>query len=331
MRNRQLPSDISNSLPVSEFFSYAESWLLDCEMRQLSPRVLDLRRLILDKFQWFLRQREMATVNKLSIRAFLHYVSTGHQDAGGRWGNARNAKAVLPATVQMYHRHLRACCNWIVSDESLDESPMASVAAPINRPDQVAPFTVEQVDRLLEAARKTKSSKRDLAILHLLLDTGMRVSELCALKMRDVDLISYQVRVQGKGDKERSVAFGRYTRKALWDYLRDADREPHDPFFVAEGGQQTGEALTRNGVYLMFRRLGKTANIDSTRCSPHTARHTFAIQFLRNGGNQFTLMVMLGHTDVKQTNIYVQIAQADVTAQHRLYSPMDRHRRKKSV
>lgn len=207
---------------------------------------------------------------------------------------------------------------------------MATISSPINRPDQVQPFTPDQVARLLEAAAKSKSKHRDIAILYLLLDSGMRVTEMCGLKYKHIDMQAFQVEVEGKGGKKRMVAFGRYTRKALWDYLREREREPEEALFLAEGGHLVGEPLTRNGVYLMFRRLGRMAGLDAARCSPHTARHTFAIEFLRNGGNQFTLMAILGHTDTKQTNIYVQVAEADISAQHRIYSPIDRMKKKKT-
>jgi site-specific recombinase XerD len=85
--------------------------------------------------------------------------------------------------------------------------------------------------------------------------------------------------------------------------------------------------LTRSGLLQLIRRLGKAAKIEACRCSPHTFRHTFAVEFLRAGGNVFTLKELLGHTTLTMTQRYVAIAQADIESQHRRFSPADRLKR----
>jgi integrase/recombinase XerD len=85
--------------------------------------------------------------------------------------------------------------------------------------------------------------------------------------------------------------------------------------------------LTRRGLYQLVKRLGKRAGLQSARCSPHTFRHTFVAQFLREGGSTFTLKEMLGHTSLHMTNRYVALAQADIQNQHRQFSPGDRLKR----
>jgi len=328
------------SLPASDFFAQANSWYIDCEARQLSPRLIELRKLLISKFRWWIEQRRPegktlaehlseTLVNRDLLRLFLRYVAQGHQMPGGRWDNPRNRKEVKAATSVLYHAHLRTLCNWIVAEGYMTSSPMATLKTPINRPDKVKPFTPLQIDALLEQAKRTKYPIRDTAICFLLLDTGMRVTELCTIRRKDVDMESFQIEVEGKGDKKRVVAFGRFTRKALYQYIKERNPDDDDFLFVAEGGPTAGEPLTRSGVLQMIRRLGKVAGIEQARCSPHTFRHTFAIAFLRLGGNQFTLMAILGHTNVKQTNIYVEFARADVSAQHRMYSPVDRRKRKR--
>ena len=130
--------------------------------------------------------------------------------------------------------------------------------------------------------------------------------------------------VLGKGNKHRVVYFGRQTAKALWNYLREEDREPCSPVFLSDRGTKAGEPLTRAGLRQLIERLGKAANIEAVRCSPHTFRHTFAVTFLRNGGNVFSLQQILGHTSLQMTNRYVAVSQADLERQHRQFSPVDR-------
>lgn len=109
-------------------------------------------------------------------------------------------------------------------------------------------------------------------------------------------------------------------------YLRDEDRMPDDPVFISERGDGAGNKLTRWGARQVIERLGKTAGLQSVRCSPHTFRHTFAVEFLRAGGNVFTLKQLLGHTGLQVTQRYVALAQADIQSQHRQFSPGDRLR-----
>lgn len=117
--------------------------------------------------------------------------------------------------------------------------------------------------------------------------------------------------------------------KALWQYLRAErrepdEREPDELVFYAERGHKAKEALTRNGLGQLVRRLGAAAGVKAVRCSPHSLRHTYAISFLCAGGNVFTLREALGHTNLQMTQKYVVIAEADVEAQSKLYSSMDK-------
>lgn len=315
MKTRHLTFHIS----VSRFKRCAEGWLIDCEIRQMAKTTLATRRLVLDKFAWWCEQNEVETVDTNTIRQFLHYITIPHPE--GRWGNPKLSSPPKPAVAALYHRTLQACCNWLVAEEELDESPMVRIKAPIDRPDQVQPLTREQIIKLIEACKQTNAPERNSAIILLLLDTGMRVSELCSLRMGDVDLISRSFSVEGKGGKRRQGYLGAQSAKALWRYLKMVpERDPAAPLI---GSLRNDGPMQRNGVQHLIHRLGEAAGITSVRVSPHTLRHTFAIMYLRNGGNQFTLMQLLGHTNVKMTSRYVAIAEADAAQQHRRCSPGD--------
>ena len=98
--------------------------------------------------------------------------------------------------------------------------------------------------------------------------------------------------------------------------------------FLSDRGTRAGEALTRNGLAQLIARLGQSAGVEAVRCSPHTFRHTFSVNFLRAGGNVFSLMQFLGHTNPQMTSRYVSLAQADLASQHRQFSPLDQMRKK---
>ena len=323
MANKQLSSAF---LDRNDFSSYATGWLYDCEIRQHSPRTVELRKTIIDKFEWWLDQKQISRIDAMSLRQFLHYVANGHKEEGGRWGDPLKNTAPKPATVQLYHRHIRACLNWIVEEGAIDASPMKTIKAPIDRPDQIQPFSTEQVGLLLAACKKGRMWRRDEAICLLLLDTGIRVSELTSLNKSDLDISVRSAVVEGKGGKKRTINFGTRTARALWAYQNTLGERPDDdPVFVS----QNRERMTPNGVLQMMNRLERESGVTGIRVSPHTFRHTCAVMFLRNGGNQFTLMNMLGHTDTQQTNRYVNFAQADVAKQHRQFSPVESLRKRR--
>ena len=140
------------------------------------------------------------------------------------------------------------------------------------------------------------------------------------LRLPDIDWSSSTILVLGKGGKEREIPFGKLVRRALARYLeRRGEIEGEEHVFA----NQFGEPLTRFAVGNAIAHYGKLADIENVRCSPHTCRHTFAKNWILNGGDAFTLQRMLGHTTMEMVRRYVEMATGDITRQHQRYSPMD--------
>ena len=315
---------ITTQITVSDLERGAQDWLFDAEYRNHSPRTIQEKKEFTQKLLWFLDKKGYPTCSHHELREFLAYITTGHQDPEGRWGNPRVRKPVRPITVAHYYVLLQAFFRWMVAEELLARSPVERITAPVARSEPVQAFNQEQLQALLQAARRSTHPRRDEAIILMLVDSGLRASELCKLRLCDLDLSNRQAVVLGKGNKHRTVFFGRATSKALYAYLREQPRNPTDPVFFSDRGGRAGGELTRSGLLQLIERLGKKANIRLTRCSCHVFRHTFAIQFLRNGGNVMSLRLILGHSSLKMTERYVALAQADVQSQHRQFSPADR-------
>jgi len=314
------------ALSVDELERYADGWFLSGDIDQHSQATLDIRRLVVNKLLWYLRQKECRECGTHELRQFLAYLTHGHKEPGGRWGNPQQTRPVRPRTVHTYHGHLRTLFRWIVTEGVLEASPMERIPVPTSREDQIQPFTQAQVKALLTAAKRGRYPRRDEAILLFLLDTGVRASELCGLRIKDVDLSGRRAVVLGKGNKHRTVYFSKATGKAMWSYLKDDEQEPEEALFQSE----RSDRLTRSGLLQLMERLGQAAKIEAARCSPHTFRHTFAVEFLRAGGNVFSLQQILGHTSLHMTNKYVALAQADIENQHRQFSPVERLKGRKS-
>jgi site-specific recombinase XerD len=163
---------------------------------------------------------------------------------------------------------------------------------------------------------------RDYAMILMLLDTGMRLGELIGLKKNDVDFRNRTLKVFGKGAKERRLPIGKRLLAALWKYQLHRPQPATgsiDNFFLTRDGWP----LTKNRVETIIKNLGRKAGLQGVRCSPHTFRHTFCIQFLRNGANLFSLQQMTGHSSLEVLRGYVALAESDLKIAHQRFSPVD--------
>ncbi len=320
---RHYIQDDRDSLLIADLQKYADGWLLSSDIAQHSERTLSNRRLIVHRLIWFLENRGHEVCGVDELRAFFHNLGHGHEDAGGRWGNPRMTKPLCPRSVETFHGHLQTFFNWTVGEGGLDVSPMERIPSIIARDDEIVPFSADQQRALLKGAGRSRYPKRDHAIILFPLDTGVRASELCGIRFKGIDFEATKCIVLGKGNKRRTVPFGRGCAKALWAMLKDDPRGPDDYLFPGERGRNAGGPMTRSGLLQLFERLEAAADIKGVRCSPHTARHTFAIEYLRNGGDTFTLQTILGHTSMTMTRKYAMIVEADTLRKHRECSPVD--------
>lgn len=165
-------------------------------------------------------------------------------------------------------------------------------------------LSMKEVDRLLEISHKTPMGSRDKAILEVLYACGLRVSELCALEICDVD--DQFVRVMGKGGKERLVPIGKRALNAIDDYLysfRDQyDSEKQKALFLTKSGRR----IDRVTIWRMIKLYVWKAKINK-KVSPHTLRHSFATHLMENGADLRIIQELLGHADIKSTDRYTHL------------------------
>jgi integrase/recombinase XerD len=220
----------------------------------------------------------------------------------------------------------------------VDEHVLREIPRPKPEKPVIVPFSKADIEALLKAADRRSSAYvrpgkrqcdheramaiRDRAIVLLLLDTGMRATELCELALRQVDVRNRQVTVFGKGTKERCLPLGPRTSAALHRYVLESRRDArvNERVFVSLDGTD----LTRNGLLRIIYRLGEAAGVEDAH--PHRFRHTMAIEYLRNGGNERTLQEVLGHESLEMLRTYTRIAQTDVRNGHAVASPVENWR-----
>ena len=231
---------------------------------------------------------------------------------------------VSDKTALNYHTGLSSLWNWAVKNGHYDRNIVRLVDPPVPEKRVIIPFTRNEVSILLEAAGEGRMHIRDVAIVLTLVDTGIRASEICDLRIRDLNTIERRLHVVfGKGDKERELKVCERTLEAILTYLvGQRIVNPHNlkkrnlPLFVTKMNTK----MNRNTIRLLTERLESRSGVNNVHA--HRFRHTFAVTYLRNGGNVYTLQELLGHATLDMVKRYLEIAQIDIDNDHDRASPV---------
>ncbi|RME90304.1 MAG: hypothetical protein D6770_02760 [Anaerolineae bacterium] len=238
-----------------------------------------------------------------------------------RFMASEHVRRVSKKTARNYHTALSSLWTWAVENGHATINVVRKVKPPKPEKREIIPFSRDEIEKLLDACMGSANPQRDRAILYLLLDTGMRASEIGNLRIQDLNVYRRHILVMGKGRKERQVRISERTLQAILEYLRtrgisNLQKHFHAPLITTHSGHQ----LDRNALRLLLFRLGARAGIPKVH--PHRFRHTFAITYLRNGGNIYTLQKILGHTSLDMVKRYLKIAQIDIDRDHDKASPV---------
>jgi integrase/recombinase XerD len=306
---------VSLANPVERFLDY-----LAVE-RGLSRNTLDAYRRDLGRYQGFLGGRgivDVARAGEADIAAFVANLSASEYAPGKGYRPSSVARAL--AAVRSFHRFL-------VLEGEAEADPAEGVARPKVPRNLPRPLTVDEVAALVAApGQDGPVALRDRAILETLYGAGLRISELVALDVDDVDLEEGSVRAVGKGSKERIVPLGRLAVKALEAYLtrsRPALAAPRSRgalFLNRRGGR-----LTRQGSTNIIKDMARRAGIRK-RVTPHMLRHSFATHLLEGGADVRVVQELLGHASLATTQIYTLVTQDRLRDVYFTSHPRARHR-----
>lgn len=304
----------------------------------LSPRTIQDYTYYLNLWvTWRGDDPQLDSLKRADVEAFLHHINGDYQ-----------AKHGGPLSQSGRHNCWAALRSfWAWGAETLNvENISEKIPAPQVPEIHVEPFTRDEIESLLDACQYTKRAEtttrrrfriqrseavRDTALLLFLLDTGVRIGELCRLKHGDVDLkqkcVEIHPHLSGHKSRGRAVWLGKRAAAALWQYL--AEREEGGETLTADAplfvtSEAGGQPLQARGVAALLVRLGERAGVKDVHA--HRFRHTFAIQYLRNGGDPWTLQRLLGHSDSAMTARYLALSREDDQNTHAAASPVDRWR-----
>lgn len=243
------------------------------------------------------------------------------EDTIRRWIATRAADGLSPRTQARRLVALRGLFRYLLAEEIVSTDPTARVELP--RAGRPLPQTlgVDDVEKLIAAPDTgTAQGLRDRAMIEVLYATGLRVSELVALRMGNLHLEGGFVRIVGKGDKERLVPLGDVAREWVERHLREnhpgGAHKAQDPVFPS----RLGRPMTRQGFFKLLGNYAYKAGIDKP-VSPHKLRHAFATHLLERGADLRSLQLMLGHADISTTEIYTHLSRARLARIHAEHHP----------
>ena len=280
-------------------------------LRNLSPNTITFYSQHLKKFLEFMESNytdvSLEQINHTILREYVSGLKENHS-AGG---------------VNHHIKVLKILFKFMIEEAVITENPSKKIT--MIKTDQVviATFSNNQVTAMLEITKHQMDFPgiRNYALITLLYDTGCRISELLNLKINDIQLEEKILTVRGKGGKRRVVPFEDRSLISLVKYLNKRNK-----LFGREGVlflTKFGDPLTLRMTDKIIERIGNKAKVENVRLSAHTFRHTFAKNWLMNGGDIFSLQKILGHKTLDMVKNYVNITFRDIQSQHSKFSPGD--------
>jgi len=275
----------------------------------LADNTLQAYRRDIEKFAAFARQRKLSTstVQRGDIVDFL----------GSLYRKGLDSRSVA--------RHLVTIRNFFrfaLLEGHIDDDPAATIESPKFRQSLPEFLSVEEVDRLLQQPETNSVvGIRDRAMIELMYSCGLRVSELCGLRVADLQREEGCLRCVGKGNKERLVPVGRQALETVQRYLREARpkllRENSSPFLFLG---QTGQGMSRVALWKLLRDYGRKAGLRKS-LTPHMLRHSFATHLLDRGADLRSVQMMLGHSDISTTQIYTHVVEERLKQVYKAHHP----------
>jgi len=202
-------------------------------------------------------------------------------------------------------RRLSACRSfyaWLLKNGAIDSSPAAGLRAPKAPRKLPQVLDADEAVRLVELPTDAPLGLRDRALLELFYSSGLRLSELCALRWRDIDVASAMLKVHGKGNRERIVPVGSHALAALEAWRRDSGATPDKPMFPGRGGAPISQRAVQIRIKQLAQRQGLFKHVH-----PHMLRHSFASHILESSGDLRGVQELLGHADIATTQIYTHL------------------------
>jgi integrase/recombinase XerC len=258
--------------------------------RRMSAHTLDAYRRDLDALSAWSMKHDVTELSRLHAEQLRAFIAAEHR------------RGLSPKSLQRRLSACRSYYQWLLKHGRIKANPAAGLRAPKAPRKLPQVLDVDEAVRLVEVPTDAKLGLRDRALLELFYSSGLRLSELCALRWRDLALNDALVTVLGKGGKQRSVPVGSHARAALEAWRAETGAADDAPVFPGRGGAP----ITPRAVQIRIRQLGVRQGMFK-RVHPHMLRHSFASHVLESSGDLRGVQELLGHADIATTQIYTHL------------------------
>ena len=256
----------------------------------MSAHTLDAYRRDLEALKQWAQEQGIGDLAQLQTEQLRAFIAAEHR------------RGMSPKSLQRRLSACRSFYQWLLKHGHLAASPAAGLRAPKAPRKLPQVLDVDEAVQLVELPTDAPLGLRDRAMLELFYSSGLRLSELCALRWRDLDLAEGLVTVLGKGAKQRTVPVGSHARHALQAWRGETGGAGDAPVFPGRGGA----AITPRAVQIRLRQLAQRQGLFK-RVHPHLLRHSFASHVLESSGDLRGVQELLGHADIATTQIYTHL------------------------
>lgn len=285
------------------FRKYIEDFIFHCIYeKNLSKKTIKAYKIDINQYKEFIELEKKEFYDKELLKKYVKYLFS---------------KEYKEKTIKRKLATLKALFSFLEFDEIIEVSPFRKVRLSIKEPKmlpktlslkeikKIFTYVYKQKETFLYKDRYTyKSIVRDIAVLEFLFATGIRVSEVCSLKVKDIDLQSGVVLVFGKGSKQRTLHIcDSEVKKALKEYIVMFEKKDKEDIFFSN---RLGQTLSEQSVRFMLKKYQKQSGVEK-HTTPHMLRHSFATLLLEEGVDIRYIQQMLGHSSISTTQIYTQV------------------------
>lgn len=263
----------------------------------------------LTSFSEYLKDKKINEVTSNDIRNFINHLN----DEGDK------DKTIARKVVS-----IRTFFEYLMKEKAIDTNPCEKIELPKIKKTLPKTLSEEEINKLLNFNPKTPLEHRNKAMFELAYACGLRVSELVNLSLNDINFKDNYVRIFGKGKKERIIPMASITTNILLEYVnvyRNSLLKGYltDKVFISS----YGKAITRQGFFKMLKKHAKEVGVEKD-FSPHTLRHSFATELLEYGADLRSVGEMLGHENIKTTQIYTHISNNKIKKDYEEYHPRNK-------
>lgn len=296
-------------------------FLLACEADGLRIATIKWYRSLLVMFMTMYQGMALVDITTKMIRKYIvslrqrdkHYIGRGLREGG-------LSEESIAGHIRALHRFWK----WVQREYRLDFNPMANIKRPRQQIPEPKGIDMDDLARLFAATGDDVRGQRDKALLAFLIDTGTRSQGLLSLTDAKLNIAERQAMVQEKAAPRRLIFFSEFTAQLLTSWLAVRPANAKTIFCsLSHNYRWSGAPLSSNGLYMLLKRLKKASGV-SGRVNPHSFRHGFAREYIKNGGDLATLARHMGHSSVTTTaSYYAVFSPGELATSHDKFSPID--------